>query len=346
MRVLVTGGTGLIGIHAIDEMLRQGKSVTALVRSRNKLAACLAPFGREIDEVNVAEGDITDAAAVESAAAGCNALVHCAGIFSNRRGDAERLNQVNVIGTETVLDIAAQAELDPVVYISSYLALFPPQSNVMHGDDPVTQPRAPYARSKAAAEHIARQYQDRGAPVVTIYPASVQGPNDPTYGIGSQLIEQAIRSKRWIQTGRGRSYTDVRNLAQIIDRSLLPGRGPRRYMFGDWFLSDAEVIQILRRLTGRDIRAQKIPAPVLRTLGRISDIFARLTGKDFQLSLEAAEVLTRSVPTVDYPALSDFQIERFTAERSFHDLIEWMLATERLDRGRVELCAPDETAVQ
>ncbi len=53
-----------------------------------------------------------------------------------------------------------------------------------------------YYNTKAAAERIARKFQASGAPVVTVYPGSVQGPNDPTYGIGSLLLEQAIRHKK------------------------------------------------------------------------------------------------------------------------------------------------------
>ena len=103
-----------------------------------------------------------------------------------------------------------------------------------------------YARTKAAAERIARDLQEYGAPVVTVYPTSVQGPHDPTYGIGSQLIEEAIRSRRYLAVkGSGRGYTDVRDLAELLARCIEPGLGPRRFMAGGYFLLDDDLVKLL-----------------------------------------------------------------------------------------------------
>jgi dihydroflavonol-4-reductase len=330
VKILVTGATGLIGIHAVNEMLDQGRSVRVLVRDREKLAQCLRPFGKTLAEVEVVSGDILDRGSVDAAVAGCDAAVHCAGLFSNELADRQLLQQVNVTGSDNVLRAALRAGLDPVIHVSSYLALFPPGSDMHRADDPVTEPASMYASTKAAAEKLARGLQAEGAPVVIVYPGSVQGPHDPTFGIGSQLIQQAIKTRRWLVTEGGRGYTDVRDLVQLLDRALVPGLGPRRFMAGGYYLSYAESLQILRSVSGVDIKARNIPGWLLRVMGSAADQISRLTGKTFLMTREAAEVLTRSVPSDDQPALEQLRLTQVGAEASFRDLVQWMRDSKRL----------------
>jgi nucleoside-diphosphate-sugar epimerase len=345
MKVLVTGGTGLIGVYTIVSLLDRGHSVRALVRDAEKLARCLQPFDIDPGEVEIAVGDITDRESVEAALSGCDSLIHSAGVFSNKLSDAEWLRSTNVEGTDTVLNCAVDAGLDPVVHVSSYLALFPPRSNPQSADDPVTEPRAMYARTKAAAERIARGLQDRGAPVVTVYPTSVQGPHDPTYGVGSRLIEEAIRSRRCLAVkGTGRGYTDVRDLAQLLARCIQPGLGPRRYMAAGYYLQDDALVKLLSDISGRDIQPIRISGWLIRLLGSLADFVSKLSGKEFQLTREAAEVLSLSVPCDDRPALEELGLELIGVEQSFYDLIQWMVDSGRLDSNRIKPMLPGNLA--
>jgi nucleoside-diphosphate-sugar epimerase len=330
VRIAVTGGTGLVGVHAIALLLRDGYPVRALVRNEKKLKAVLAPFDVRQDKLEAVPCDINDASAIAAALEGADALVHCAGIFSNRFVDADLLQRTNVDGARAVLGAAVARKLDPIIHISSYLALFPPKRSVQSADDPVASPKSLYTATKAASERIARSFQDQGAPVVTVYPGSIQGPHDPTYGIGSQLIEQAIRSGTWADAGGGRVYTDVRDLSLLLSRLLAPGLGPRRIMFGGYYLRDAEVAEILGRVVGKAMKVNRVPGGLLRLIGTISDAISHLTKKEFQLTREAAEVLTRSVPTDDSAALALLNGDMVGAEKSFRDLVDWMKSTGRL----------------
>ena len=68
---------------------------------------------------------------------------------------------------------AEKHQLDPIVYVSSLVALFPPDGKVLGPDSPVKDPPGAYYKSKAEAERLAREYQERGVPVVfaSIFPA-------------------------------------------------------------------------------------------------------------------------------------------------------------------------------
>ncbi|GAB3279724.1 SDR family NAD(P)-dependent oxidoreductase [Parahaliea aestuarii] len=332
MKVLITGATGLVGLFAAVQCLRDRHTVRVLVRDSDKFNRCLAPFDLTVEHFEIAQGDITDAASLTPAMAGCDALIHCAGIFSDRLQDAEKLQNINVDACRDVLNKAVALGMDPVVHVSSYLALFPPAGKVQTADDRVARPKAMYTRTKAAAEQIARDLQDAGKPVVTIYPGSVQGPHDPTFSIGSQLLAQAIRSGRYLVTEGGRSFTDVRDLAHLLSKLLQAGRGPRRIMCGGYYLSYEEQRALLEKVSGRSIKAQSIPGPLLRFMGSSADLISRLSGRQFALTREAAEVLTRSVPCDDQPGLIDPGYPLVGAEQSFRDLVDWMAEAGKLRR--------------
>jgi len=175
MRILVTGASGLIGCHATAALLRAGHAVAALVRSPEKLAAALAPLGVGLGEVEVVLGDLDRPDSIRRGLAGCDGLLHGAGLFSPRRADAPLLERTNVAGTRAVLEAGAEAAaaggLARIVHLSSILALFPPPGAVQRADDPIARPASMYAITKARAEAIAREIQGR-APLTIVYAAS------------------------------------------------------------------------------------------------------------------------------------------------------------------------------
>ena len=105
-------------------------------------------------------GDATDAESVRRAMDGCDAVVHAAAIFSYDAREARNVQRVNARATELVLGAARDAGLDPIVHVSSYVALLP-AAGVLDGDSPVGRPRGVYARSKAETEQMARELQDK-----------------------------------------------------------------------------------------------------------------------------------------------------------------------------------------
>jgi dihydroflavonol-4-reductase len=184
--VLVTGGTGYVGSHSIAALARAGHRIRVPARSPDGIGATLGPLG--VDGVETAIGDVTEPAAVEGALEGCEAVLHAASVFSLDPRKAAEMRSVNVRGTDIVLGSAHRLGLDPIVHVSSELALLPPaDGEVLTPDSPVGRPRWAYCRSKADSELVARRYQALGAPIVSVMPAAVWGPHDPRFGEGVTL---------------------------------------------------------------------------------------------------------------------------------------------------------------
>jgi len=289
VKVMVTGGTGFVGSHAVAALLRGGHRVRLLVRDPSKIQRVFEARGIEIDDYAV--GDMADAQAVRTALMGCDAAVHAAATFYG----GDEIYNANLQGARNVLGIGCELDLDPILFISTIGAMFPPPGERTTVDDPVRGLETTYGRSKVESERFARELQARGAPLVTIYPAGVFGPDDPGPGETSKGLRDGIRFGWPIPTG-GVSIVDVRDLAEIIAAALEPGCGPRRFMVGGHFASWSEFANLCDALTGRRALRLPIPTSLLRGIGRLPDAAKRNVPFTYPLTYDAAKIMTRLVP--------------------------------------------------
>ena len=82
--VLVTGASGFIGLHCIDQLLSQGYEVRGTVRSLNRkeeLDTALSNKGHDVSNFTLYEADLTRADGWEEAVAGCDYVLHVASPF-------------------------------------------------------------------------------------------------------------------------------------------------------------------------------------------------------------------------------------------------------------------------
>ncbi|MFK7898718.1 MAG: NAD-dependent epimerase/dehydratase family protein [Myxococcota bacterium] len=345
MKILVTGGTGLVGCHATAALLGAGHQVRLFVRDPGKVDRALSPLGWSCADVEIAQGDLAGdvsaggnggvppgRAAVQDSLEGCEGLLHCAGLFSPSLEDEARVKQINVEGTRNALGAGAESGVARMVHVSSMLALFPPRGAEMKATDEVAQPRSMYAQTKASAERIARALQE-SAPLTIIYPAAVHGPNDPTFSIGPQLVAQALGAKKALVTEGGLAYTDVRDLAQVICALFDGAEHSDRLMAPSFFVTHERYRMLLELVTGHEIGAQKMPGFLLRGLGRMGDL-AQKFGRAAELNYEAAEVLTRSVPLDDRESVALLGRPKRSDEESFRDLVRWMVSAGHVSAER------------
>jgi nucleoside-diphosphate-sugar epimerase len=258
MRVAVTGGTGFIGGHAVAALVAAGHEVQLLARERTRVAAMEQRLGLAPIE-DVVEGDVRSPLAVEQLLGGCDAVVHAGSVYSLDVRDDRAIRETNVAGTELVVETGLRLGLDPIVHVSSIVALLP-TDRPLGPDSPIQEPPGAYARSKAASERMVRERQAAGAPLVSVMPGLVGGPGDPYLGETNRLIVAYLRGQlRVLPRGGALSLVDARDVAAVIASALEPGRGPRRYTAAPHFLPVDELARMLNRLTARRVRAVFVP---------------------------------------------------------------------------------------
>lgn len=329
MRVLVTGGTGFIGSFAAAALAGAGHEVRLLVRDPARVAPVFEPHGGAPGEA--VRGDITDAASVEAALEGCDAVLHAAAVVAVSRREAERVLATNLAGTRNVVGGAVARGLDPVVYTSSVSALFAPDRPRVTPESPVATPDSAYGRSKAEAEQYVRALQDDGAPVAILYPGGVLGPHDPNLGAGMQALVTNYRAGTPIISTGGWSMVDVRDVADLVVAVMAAGQGPRRLVLGGRTLSTDEVNRVLGEVAGRKVRRVPMSPRLLRGLGRVNDLIMRVVPVDFALTGEGMEYLTRWVPSDDADALAVLGRPLRPVEETLRDAARWLHEAGHLD---------------
>src|SRR5215831_583372 len=327
MRVLITGGTGFVGSHIVAATIRAGHDVRLLVRRPERVGPALGPLG--IEEVDTVSGDVLDPASVQAAVEGCHAIVNAAAVYSLDPGEAKQVLAMNPRATEIVLEAAAAANLDPIIHVSSYVALLP-SDVVLGADSPVGEKGPAYPRSKAESELIARRHQDAGAPVVTTYPGAVVGPDDPYFGDSAFTIAMILRNRVPFALAGGWPVADVRYVADAHASMLTPGRGARRYLLGGHYKRWSELYVSLRHLTGRRLPALPTPGFLGRASGRAMDELQRVTRARLPFGHQGAWIITRCAGTDDTATRRELGIEPPPLEQTLAETIRWMVQAGRL----------------
>ena len=320
MKVMVTGGTGYVGAYSVKALLDAGHTVRLLVRDPAKAAAMLGALG--IGKVDCVKGDMTDEASVLKALKGCQAVLHCAAVVSTDRRRADEMMQANPRGAELVVGHAARLGLDQIVYVSSVAAVLDPAAPVLTADMPLGPLEGGYAKSKAAAETYVRGLQDAGAPIVITYPGSVTGPAaGKVLGEASGGIAANLKSGSLPTQDAAWSLIDARDLGAIHAALMVKGQGPRRFMCGGHYLTMAQIAELLRELTGREIKVMKMSGALLRGLGAAADAIGRIIPFDTVFTHEAMVCYTQMPPTDDRAVRKELGVRYRKVTQTLRDAI-------------------------
>jgi uncharacterized protein YbjT (DUF2867 family) len=267
MRVLVTGGSGVVGSSTITALLQRGHAVTLLSRHADRDVRGW-PHG-----VTPVTADVSDPDSIVGSADGCDAVVHIAGIVEENPPDAT-FERVNVEGTRCVVREAERAGVRRFVYVSSL------------GAD---RGASPYHRSKRTAEEIVRGFS--GA-VVVLRPGAVYGPGDahvsvllrlvrtlpvvPVVGDGSQPFQPI-----WHEDA-------AEAIAAAVEREDISGRSFD--LAGPDVTSTRKLIDLLRELTDRS----PVVAPVPELLASLGLRAAGMLGVDAGVSESQLQMLVEA----------------------------------------------------
>jgi nucleoside-diphosphate-sugar epimerase len=171
MNALVTGGGGFLGSAIVRLLVQRGDRVRSLSRQRHPALDALG--------VDQTQAEITDAAGIERAAAGCDVVLHVAA-KAGIAGRYRDFHRVNVTGTETVVNTCRRLGITRLVYTSSPSVVF--DGRDMEGvDESVGYPPhhdAPYPATKAQAERLVLAANGPTFAAVALRPHLIWGPGD------------------------------------------------------------------------------------------------------------------------------------------------------------------------
>ncbi|WP_329741445.1 NAD-dependent epimerase/dehydratase family protein [Dyella sp. A6] len=275
MKILVTGGTGMLGGHLIPKLVEADHQVFALTRSEASYARLKTmgamPLGADLNSSTPLSLPAVDA------------VVHAAAIF-RFSGPREPFFRTNADGTAALLEASESAGAKIFVYISAAGIIMDDGGTAIRDADE----RAPtfpnhvsaYIASKAQAEQLVLAANRPGFRTIALRPPAIWGPGDPF----SKALPEAIRSGQFAFIDRGDyafATCHVDNVIEAIRCALECGEGGRAYFIKDredqTFREFVASLASLQNLSIDKLRS--MPYWLASSIGRLLDTFWAITRK-------------------------------------------------------------------
>jgi dihydroflavonol-4-reductase len=285
---LVTGANGFLGSAVVRALLAEGTAVRALVRrgsDRRNLAGL---------DVSVADGDVTDPPSLRRAAAGCAAVFHVAADYRLWVADPKAMYRANVDGSLNVLEAAASAGAERMVYTSSVAVLgLNRDRSPADEETPVTLEDmvGHYKRSKFLAEQAVRKRAAELAfPVVTVNPSTPIGPRDikPT-PTGRILLDAAAgRMPAFVDTGLNLVHVDDVALGHCAAFRI--GTPGERYILGGNDFTLQQILTLVAEHMGRRASTIRLPHWSVYPVAVAAETVARITKREPRVTLDGVRM--------------------------------------------------------
>ncbi len=263
-RLLVTGGNGFVGSAVVRMLVAAGAEVRCLLRAASQVERLAGvAFERAL-------GDVRDADSVRQAIAGCDGVIHAAGMSSYKLMDSPEAEAVTVGGTRNVLEAARDAGVKKVVFVSSGTAINGSDAPRVFDETAAFElgnSGLRYAIYKHNAEKICLGFNAEGVPVVIVNPGEVYGPNDTGLITSATLVDFAKSSPVLVCDG-GIPVTFIDDCALGIVRALERGRPGQRYILSGENLTVRQVAELTLSILGQKKRITQMPNAVVRGIAK------------------------------------------------------------------------------
>lgn len=218
--IFLTGATGLLGSHIARTLLAEGHRIRALRRPASSLEAL-----RDIaDQIEWVEGDLLDTSLLSKALHNCRQVVHCAGLVSYAKKDAELLYATNVEGTRALVDASLAAGIERFVHMSSVAALGRPGRSGLINEKQKWE-KSPinswYGETKYWGELEVWRGHTEGLSSIIFNPSVVLG-SGPMDRSSTQLFKYVNQQKPFYPAGLV-NWVDVRDVARVVAAALAQG---------------------------------------------------------------------------------------------------------------------------
>lgn len=263
--VAVTGASGFIGAHLIQNLSESGLASRALVRTKR---------GRQLDlpaSTTLVPGSLSDVDALDALLRGAKVCVHLAG--ATKSISPSGFHRANANGTYGLASKAAANGVEHFIHVSSQAARAPALSD--------------YAASKAASESVLAPFK-RDMKITIIRPPAVIGPGDPMLQPMFDLIKSGwLPAPQDPRSGKRRfAVISVRDLvAQIADAVHHPDTAdeliePCSLSATTW----AEIASAAGDVQNKTVRALRVWPAVLIGLGAAADAVAKIVRRPMPVS--------------------------------------------------------------
>jgi dihydroflavonol-4-reductase len=286
MKVFVTGADGLLGNNVVRELLHRNYDVSVLLFKGNNHAVLPQDL-----PVKRFYGNILDKAFIQQCIAGHDMVIHAAASTQVFPARDPMINQINVDGTQNVIDACLMHQVKRLLHIGSATS-FPAGDRENPGTETGNyngyQFGLDYLDSKYRAQQIVlAAVQAKGLNAIVLNPTFMIGPYDGKPSSGAMIIA-LYRKKIPAYTNGAKTYIAVKDAAVAIANALTAGKIGECYLLGNFNYTHREAFAILAKAIGVRPPRFRLPHGVIYFIGIICSFIGKITGSCPEVTKEIA----------------------------------------------------------
>lgn len=242
--IVVSGASGLVGLHLIRALSMQHLHVKALYHTRipNLLDGSIAQY------IEWVACDISNYYEVEDALCGAEYIYHTAAIISYDSSKYNSMYQVNVIGTENIVNVALEQKVKKLIYLSSIAAIHPAEEGIIIDENTSWDPLkkvSQYATTKHEAELHVWRVMAEGLPAVILNPGIILGEGDTTKS--STTLFSLIQKGFAYYTQGTTAWVDVQDVVKAMIMCMQSNIATQRFLLSEKNYSYQEIFQTMAK---------------------------------------------------------------------------------------------------
>ena len=326
MHCFVTGASGFIGANLVHELTAAGHVVKALIRPGSDLRGLQ---GAKFEKV---EGDLSDAAKLKPALRDCEWCFHVAASYHLWLPNYAPMYAANVNGTRNVIEAAASAGCNRIVYTSTVGCIGLPQpldGQVIPSDETTTVSEAQmtnhYKRSKWQAEQVAIQLARKGLPVIIVNPSTPVGPRDVKPTPTGQVLVDLLNRRMPAYLDTGLNWVHVHDVAVGHILAAERGRLGERYILGNaegnWTMKQA--LDTLAEITGIPAPRVRIPRWVALVAAYMNEGVSFVTRKSPRAPVAGVRMAKYKMFFNPAKAIRELGMPQTPPKKGLADAVEW-----------------------
>lgn len=337
MKFLVTGATGFLGSAVAEHLKSEGHTVRLLIRPHHATAPYLAAGFEPVT------GDLIDEPSLSEAVINVDGVFHVAALYKFWTDHETDIYQVNVGGTETLLQAARGAGVPKFVFTSSVGTLKSQGWGVPIDEESVATPADlpdDYHRSKLLSEQAALAANSGDMEVVSVNPTTPIGEHDVKPTPTGRIVLEFLRHRFPGYLNGEINFIDVRDAARGHLLAFQRGVGGEKYILGGHNSTFRGAYELLQRATGLRRTPVRIPYAAAWPIAAFAELFqGKLLHREPFFPMQGLRAMRHPMHASHEKARRELGYEPGNVLDAFRRSAEWFD-----DNGYVNLSLPSRSS--